>query len=129
MVQTRSRTLNNNSKKVVNPNKYVKNTVSKSRYSVQFEEDSCNITHYRENNRIVTVAFHYNSKNETIRYGATIYQKDPEEPWNKKDHVATARNRFHTCPVELVHFSPEFGHFREFLRKQLFSFGVHGDRQ
>ena len=125
MVHTRAQAMRKNSKKVVNPGVY-KTNVKKN---VKFQEDVCNITHYKENNRIVTIAFFYHPQNETVRYGATIFQKEKNNAWNKKQHVDTARGRFKTCPVELVSFSPDKGHFRELLRKQLFEFGVHGNRE
>lgn len=130
MVQTRTQTYHANSKKIVNPDKYLNSQpiYKNDNKNVKFEEDFCNITHFHENTRIVTIAFFYHSENETVRYGATIYQKDPKNPWNKKEHVKTAKNRFHIRPVELVSFSPEAGKFREHLRKQLFLFGVQGAR-
>lgn len=128
MVQTRAQSKHTtiHSKKKVNPNVY-KNT-KKSEKSVKFEEDQSCITHIHEKNRIVTIAFFYHPTNNTLRYGATVFCKHNGESWNRKNHVHTARKRFNNCPVELVSFQPDKGKFRTTLRKQLFEFGVHGDR-
>lgn len=128
MVQTRSQS-KHTSKKKVNPNVYKNNKSKQSvKKTVKFEEDKSCIAHFHENNRIVTIAFFYHSTNHTLRYGATIFRKDEGEVWNRKHHVHTAKERFNNCPVELVDFNPDKGHFREYMRKQLFTFGVHGNR-
>lgn len=130
MVQTRSQTTHTTkSTKKVNPNIY-KNTKAKksTKKIVKFEEDKSCITHIHENHRIVTIAFFYHPINHTLRYGGTVFKKEPGHTWNRKNHVHTARERFNNCPVELVNFEPDKGEFREYMRKQLFSFGVHGNR-
>jgi hypothetical protein len=103
-------------------NKVVKKTV-------KFNDDVCKISHFRENTRNVTIAFYYHPVNKTLRYGATVYQKGTGQVWDRKSHMKTAVKRFHSCPVNLVDFSPVVGMLRTNLRKQLFAFGVHGDRR
>lgn len=120
MVQTRSQLYKKTSNK--NQKQGVYKNTSKS------QKDICNITHIRENNRIITIAFLYNVDNNSIRYGATIYKKENNSSWNKKNHTNTAKSRFNTRPIELNNFEPKKGHFRELLRKQLFIFGVQGER-
>jgi len=127
MVNTRSQTTRSNSRRIRNPvNQYKnrKNVVVKKK--VSFKETNC-ITHYHENNRIITIAFKFNRKEKQISYGATIYRNDGDV-WDRKAHIETAKGRLEKCPVVLIDFNPDVGKFRTLLRKQLFTFGVHSSR-
>jgi len=48
--------------------------------------------------KIITIKWDYDIKNQILRYGATVYHKS-NKFWNKRDHKNTACNRFDNNPV------------------------------
>ena len=83
--------------------------------------------HYHENNRIVTIVYDYNEKTYELRYGATVFEKNEGENWNRKSHVHTASGRLKVTPVILSDY-PREQVGKRYLRRLLFKCGVKGER-
>ena len=63
------------------------------------------IYHWREESRVVTMAWDYN--NGVLRYGATVWHRTKRaDTWNRKDHLDTAVSNFYRLPVyvKVCHF-------------------------
>jgi hypothetical protein len=90
------------------------------------------IKHFKEKNRIVTVAFTKDKKNKCIAYGAVVFSKSyPTEAWDRSSHIKTATNRLKYFPVIIENF-PYYDSIKDYkttfhnnIRKCMYRFSTH----
>lgn len=83
-----------------------------------------------EGKRIVTIAYIYNKEEQTLMYGASVFQKEGKSTFCRKDHFNTAVDRLVKCPVVINNFEycESFTKFQDTVRKQLFTHKCKGER-
>lgn len=98
------------------------------------------ITHFKEKERVVTMAYsirEYDSTNNcfVLDYAATVYRKlSLHESWKRKDHIQTARYRLEQMPVTIaLSATPYFdrsirNYFSTRIRHYMFILGAYGFR-
>jgi hypothetical protein len=62
--------------------------------------------------RVVSIAWNYDSTKSVIIYGATVFKHTSvEEQWTKKLHSKTALERYNNCPVKVMMINTDLDNF------------------
>jgi len=88
--------------------------------------------HFKEQSkttqRVVTVQYKYDRKNNQLSYGAVIWKDSPDSKskYDRKAHNQTANERFTKYPVVVDNFQDDgnLTDFQKNVRKQVYRYGV-----